>query len=100
MGLLRENKDLLVKLTSLPDPAGALRKSVAHLVSFAQATSTSVFGLFPACLPGFTPRLGREVQFSLDVLPPVARDLRAAAGQTGGNTSPLVRAFATVSPPV
>ena len=39
MGLLRENKDLLVKLTSLPDPAGALRKSVEHLVLSAQATS-------------------------------------------------------------
>lgn len=42
MALLRENKDLLGKLTSLPDPAGALRKKVEHLVSPAGATSTSV----------------------------------------------------------
>ena len=42
LGLLRENKDLLVKLTPLPDPTGALRKSLEHRVPPAQMISTSV----------------------------------------------------------
>ncbi len=42
LGLLHENEDLLVKLTSLPDPSGALRKSVEHRVPPAQMISTSV----------------------------------------------------------
>jgi hypothetical protein len=42
MGSLRENRDLLVKLTSSPDPVAVLRKSVEHLVSSGGATSTSV----------------------------------------------------------
>jgi hypothetical protein len=41
LGLLHDNQDLLVKLTSLPDPAGALRKSV-HLVPPAEMISSSV----------------------------------------------------------
>jgi len=42
LGLLRENKDLLVKLTPLPDPAGAIRKSVEHRAPPAEMISTSV----------------------------------------------------------
>jgi hypothetical protein len=42
LGLLRENKDLFVKLTSLPDPARALRKSVEHRFPPAQTISTQV----------------------------------------------------------
>jgi hypothetical protein len=40
--LLRENKHLFVKLTELPDPTVALRKSVEHRVPPAQVISTSV----------------------------------------------------------
>src|ERR1700730_9126036 len=42
MGLLHEKKDLLVKLSSLPDPAGVLRRSVDHLVSCGQAPPSVV----------------------------------------------------------
>jgi hypothetical protein len=42
LGLLRENKDLFVKLTPLPDPAGTLRKSVENRVPPAQAIFSSV----------------------------------------------------------
>jgi hypothetical protein len=45
------------------------------------------FGLFLACLTGFTLGLGMEVQFHLDVLPPVAPEIH------GLLASPLVRAF-------
>ena len=43
LGLLRENKELFVKLTSLQDPAAAIRKSVEHRIPPpAQMISTSV----------------------------------------------------------
>jgi len=42
LGLLRENKDLLVKLTSFPDPASAIRKSVERRVPPAEPISTAV----------------------------------------------------------
>ena len=45
------------------------------------------FGLFPSCFPGFTRRLGMEVQFPLDILPPVAPEIHVLLA------SPLVRAF-------
>ena len=45
------------------------------------------FGLFPSRLPGFTRGRGREVQFELDLLPPVVLETH------GLLTAPLVRAF-------
>ncbi len=42
LGILRENKELFVKLTSLPDPARALRKSIQHHVPPSEVISTSV----------------------------------------------------------
>jgi len=45
------------------------------------------FGLFPSRFPGFTRRLGMEVQFPLDILPPVAPEIQVLLA------SPLVRAF-------
>jgi ATP-dependent Clp protease ATP-binding subunit ClpC len=42
LGVLRDNKELFVKLTSLPDPERALRKSIQHHVPPSGVISTSV----------------------------------------------------------
>jgi hypothetical protein len=42
LGVLRENEELFVKLTSSPDASRALRKSIQHHVPQSEMISTSV----------------------------------------------------------
>jgi hypothetical protein len=64
-----------------------LHQSIRASWAFGSMHRLARFGLFPSSFPGFTRRLGWEVQFPLDVLPHIVPEVHVLL------TTPLVRAF-------